>query len=205
MSVSLLETDIADPDYPPMIVQLRPVVKLSDDRLFDFCRENRDLRIERKASGELIIMPPAGSESGAWNAEITAQLVIWTKRDGTGKCFDSSAGFTLPDGAMLSPDAAWLPLEKRKQLTAKQRKKFAPVCPDFVLELRSPSDGLKALQEKMEEYRENGAKLGLLVDPQRNRVHVYRRGKNTRILKEPRAVPCDPVLPGFVLDLGEIM
>jgi Uma2 family endonuclease len=204
MSVSLHEPDVAELEYPPMVIQLRPIVNLSNDGLFDLCRKNRDLRIERNAGGELIIMPPAGGETGDRESEIIMQLRLWAKRDGTGKTFSSSTGFTLLNGAMRSPDSAWVPLSKWNKLTAKQRKKFAPVCPDFVLELRSPSDNLKALQEKMEEYRENGAELGLLVDPERKRVHVYRRGKKPKILKEPRDVDCGPELPGFVLDLTEI-
>ena len=187
-----------------MVVQFQPVVNLSDDQLFDFCQANRELRIERNEHGELIIMPPAGSESSSHNAEITGQLRDWAKRDGTGKVFDSSGGFTLPNGAMRSPDAAWLPLSKWKTLTPKQRKKFAPLCPDFIIELRSPSDSLKALQEKMREYRANGAEFGLLVDPEKKRVHVYRPGRRAQVFDAPQTVACDPVLPGFVLDLREI-
>jgi Uma2 family endonuclease len=204
MSVSIQEENIADTVDVPMVVHLQPVVNLSDDQLFDFCRINRDLRIERSEQGELIIMPPAGSETGDRNSEINMQLRIWAKRDGTGKAFDSSAGFTLPNGAMRAPDAAWLPLSKWNALTAKQRKKFAPVCPDFVIELRSPTDSLATLKEKMLEYRANGAELGLLVDPEQRRVYVYRRNRKTRMLDDPKTVSCDPVLPGFVLDLREI-
>jgi Uma2 family endonuclease len=204
MSIATEEPILSDDIHAPVVLHIHPVVKLSDEKFFRLCQANRDLRIERNARGELIIMPPAGSESSGQNADITAQLSNWAKRDGTGKAFDSSGGFTLPNGAVHSPDAAWLPLSKWKKLTAKQRKKFAPVCPDFVLELRSPSDRLKTLQEKMEEYCENGAELGLLVDPEQKRVHVYRRGKKPKILKEPQAVDCGPVLPGFVLDLSEI-
>ncbi len=187
-----------------MVVHLQPAIHLSEQQFFDLCQANRDLRIERNADRELIVMPPAGGETGDREAEIIMQLRIWAKRDGTGKAFGSSTGFTLPNGAMRSPDAAWFPLSRWNALTAKQRKKFLPLCPDFVIELRSPTDSLKALQAKMLEYRENGAKMGLLVDPEKRRVHVYRRGRKTQVLDEPQSIACDPVLPGFVLDLREI-
>ena len=187
-----------------MVIHLLPYVNLSDEQLFDVCRDNRDLRIERNALGELIIMPPPGSESSDRNSEINMQLRNWAKRDGTGKVFDSSGGFRLPNGAMRSPDAAWLPLSRWNALSARQRKKFAPLCPDFVIELRSPTDSLAALREKMQEYLGNGAELGLLVDPEERRVYVYRQGRKVQILKDPKTVACDPVLPGFALDLREI-
>jgi Uma2 family endonuclease len=204
MSGSTQAAIVADMEYPPMVVHLQPAVKLSGDQFFDFCRVNRDLRIERNEHGELIIMPPAGSETGNRNLEIAIQLGNWAKRDGTGKAFDSSSGFTLPNGAVRSPDAAWLQLSKWKSLTARQRRKFAPLCPDFVIELRSPADSLKALQAKMREYRTNGAELGLLIDPEERRVHIYRRGRKVQVQENPETVACDPVLPGFVLDLREI-
>lgn len=204
MSVSTQVNDIADTEYVPMVVRLPPFVNLTDDQFFDFCQVNRDLRIEQNEFGELIIMPPAGGDSSQRNAEITIQLGIWAKRDGTGITFDSSAGFRLPNGATRSPDAAWLRLSRWNALTAKQRRKFVPLCPDFVIELRSPTDSLATLQDKMQEYLENGAEMGLLVDPEQRRVHVYRRGLEIRILEDPKAVACDPVLPGFVLDLREI-
>ncbi len=204
MSTCTQERNIAEAECVPMVVQLRPIVNLSDDQLFGFCQVNRDLRIERNEYGELIIMPPAGGESSSRNMEIAVQLGGWAKRDGTGKAFDSSGGFTLPNGAMRSPDAAWLPLSRWKALTAKQRKKFLPLCPDFVIELRSPTDSLKAMQKKMQEYRENGAEMGVLIDPDQRRVYVYRRGRKVQILDDPKTVACDPVLPGFALDLREI-
>ncbi len=206
MSVSTQERNIADTDYYflPIIVQLQPAVNLSDEKFFDFCQVNRDLRIERNEYGELIIMSPTGGDTGDREAEIIMQLRNWAKRDGTGKAFGSSTGFTLPNGAMRSPDAAWLPLSRWKALSAEQRKKFLPLCPDFVVELRSPTDSLKALQAKMLEYRENGAAMGLLIDPEQRRVYVYRRGRRVQILEDPKTVACDPVLPGFALDLREI-
>ena len=187
-----------------MLVCLQPDVRLSDEKFFQFCQRNRDLRIERDEHGNLIIMPPTGSETGLRDSEINMQLGIWAKGDGTGKAFGSSTGFTLPNGAVRSPDAAWVRLPRWKALTAGQRKKFAPLCPDFVVELRSPTDSLKTVQEKMLEYIANGAEMGLLVDPEENRVHVYRRDRKTRILKDPKTVSCDPILPRFTLDLREI-
>lgn len=204
MSVSTQERNVADTECLPMVVHLQPALSMSDDQFFEFCQVNRDLRIERNEFGELIIMPPAGSETGSRNLEIAVQLGVWAKRDGTGKAFDSSTGFTLPNGAVRSPDAAWLPLSKWKALTAKQRKKFAPLCPDFVVELRSPTDTLAVLQEKMQEYLANGTDLGLLIDPERKRVHVYKRDRKIQVLKDPKTVSCDPLLSGFVLDLREI-
>ncbi len=204
MSVAVKEKDIVDADYLPVVLHFQPTMKLSDEQFFDLCQVNRELRIERNEYGELIIMPPAGSETGDRDSEINMQLRIWAKRDGTGKAFGSSAGFTLPNGAVRSPDAAWLRMSKWNALTAKQRKKFAPVCPDFVIELRSPTDGLATLKEKMLGYRANGVEMGLLVDSEERRVYVYRRNRKTRILENPETVSCDPVLPGFVLDLREI-
>jgi len=204
MSVSAQEGHVADNGNLSMVVHFPPVMNLSGDQLFDFCQVNRGLRIEHNEHGELIIMSPTGGESSNRNAELTMQLRIWAKRNGTGTSFDSSAGFLLANGAMRSPDAAWLRLSRWNALTAEQRKKFVPLCPDFVVELRSPSDSLDALQDKMQEYLANGAEMGLLVDPEQKRVHVYRRGREMQILENPEIVACDPVLPGFALDLREI-
>ncbi|MDQ3805919.1 MAG: Uma2 family endonuclease [Acidobacteriota bacterium] len=177
---------------------------MTEDEFFEFCRVNRDLRIERSAQGELIIMPPTVFETGGQNAEITMQLRQWAKKDGTGMTFDSSTGFTLPNGAVRSPDASWIKKERAKALTKEQRKKFAPICPDFVIELRSKTDTLKDVKEKMREYMENGAQLGFLLDPKTKRVHVYRPGGRVEVLENPKTVAADPVLPGFTLDLTEV-
>ncbi len=188
----------------PIVIRLQPVVDLSDSQLMEFCQVIRELRIERNARGELLIMLPAASGMGDRNAEITTQLRNWAKRDGSGKSFDSSAGFRLPNGAVRSPDASWLRLPRWNALTAEEKKQFAPLCPDFVVELRSESDRLRGLPEKMQEYLDNGAEMGLLIDPQRRRVHVYRRDREVEVLDGPEAVSCDPVLSGFALDLREI-
>lgn len=149
-------------------------------------------------------MPPAGGETGEQNAEITIQLGLWAKRDGEGTTFDSSTGFRLPNGAVRSPDAAWVRRSRLNTLSPEQRKKFLPLCPDFVIELRSPTDSLNALQEKMREYLDNGAQLGWLIDPEQRRVYVYRPQAPVQTLDNPETISGDPTLTGFVLDLREI-
>lgn len=188
----------------PMVVQLRPVIELSDDQLFEFAAINRDLRIERTRHGEIAILPPAGGESSARNAELTMQLRLWAKRDCTGTAFDSSAGFVLPSGAMLSPDAARVSHARLNALIPKERKRFPLLCPEFIIELRSESDRLSVLQAKMQAWIENGVRLGLLLDPLEKRVHVYRSDSPVEILEDPATVACSPLLPGFVLDIREI-
>ena len=194
----------ADRYVLPLVLRLGPAVDLSEDQFFTLCQINHELRIERNAAGELLIMPPAGSGTGDRNAEITMQLRLWAKRDGTGIAFDSSAGFTLSNGATRSPDASWIARSRWEGLTREQRERFAPLCPDFVLELRSPSDRLRDLQDKMQEYLANGARLGWLVDPGPRHVYVYRPAAPVERLEHPDTVSGDPVLPGFVLDLHEI-
>jgi Uma2 family endonuclease len=149
-------------------------------------------------------MPPTGSETGGQNFNLTYELGAWSKRDGTGVCFGNNVGFTLPNGAIRSPDAAWLKREKYDSLTEQQKKTFAPICPDFVVELRSASDTLKQLNLKMLEYLENGASLGWLIDPLKRQVHVYRPDEEVVILHDPETVSGDPLLPGFMLDLTEV-
>ncbi|HAA33308.1 MAG TPA: hypothetical protein DCE56_43275, partial [Cyanobacteria bacterium UBA8553] len=141
----------------PLVLHLQPIINLTDDQFFEFCQLNRDLRIERAATGELLIMPPTGTETGGRNFRLNGQLYNWIEQDGTGVGFDSSTGFMLPNGAERSPDAAWVKLERWNALTPKQQKKFAPICPEFVVELRSASDNLEPLKTKMQEYIDNGA------------------------------------------------
>ena len=188
----------------PMVVRMHPVVNLTDDQFFEFCQINRDLRIERTATGELLIMPPTGSETGGSNFELAVQFGNWVKLDGTGKGFDSSTGFTLPNDATVSPDISWVKLERWNALSKQQRTKFAPISPDFVVELRSSSDSVSALQNKMQQYIDNGVKLGWLLDRKNRRVYVYRPGVAVERLDNPETVSGDPELPGFVLKLGEI-
>ncbi len=185
-------------------LRLRPAIELSPDQLLELSGLNRDLRLELTAKGELVIMPPTGWETSDRNAEVTMQLRAWAKRDGTGVASDSSGGFILPNRAVRSPDAAWIERSRLEALTAEQREKYLPLCPDFVIELRSPTDRLNVLQDKMREYLENGARLGLLIDPKQRRVYVYRPKEPVRELENPETVSGEPILPGFVLDLREI-
>ncbi len=188
----------------PIVLRLRPVCDLTEDQLFELCQINDILRIERTAEGELLIMPPAGMRTGHRNMKIAVRLGSWAERDGTGLAFDSSAGVTLPNGAVRSPDAAWIERSRWEGVARERREKFAPICPDFVVELRSPSHTLHDLQAKMAEYLANGARLGWLLYPPTRHVHVYRPGAPVEILEDPEAVSGDPVLPGFVLNPREI-
>ena len=155
-----------------LTVNFPSLVQMTNEQFYEFCQANGDLRIERTANGEVIIMPPAFSDTGNRNFNIAAQLGYWTEQDGTGIGFDSSAGFTLPNGAMRSPDASWIELERWNALTDAQKASFAPICPSFVIELRSSSDRLIKLQEKMQEYIDNGASLGWLIDRQNRKVYI---------------------------------
>ena len=192
------------PEGAVLSLKLRPVVRLTDDQFFELCQLNRDLRIERTAGGGMTIMPPTGGDTSDKNSEINMQLRLWAKRDGTGVTFDSSGGFVLPNGAILSPDASWVARDRLASLTAEQRKKFLPLCPDFVIELRSPSDSLTVLRNKMREYAANGARLGWLIDPREQQVHVHRSESSVELLHRPRSLSADPVLPGFRLEMTEI-
>jgi Uma2 family endonuclease len=185
-------------------LRFRAAVPLSDDELFELCQVNCDLRIERTADGEIWVIPPTGGETGRQNSSLTAQLNRWSELDGSGVSFDSSTGFLLPNGAERSPDAAWVALTRWQALSAEAHAKFPPLCPDFVVELRSRSDELGHLRAKMEEYRVCGARLGWLIDPAERRVHVYRPGAEVETLEAPPTVAGDPALRGFVLDLRRI-
>ncbi len=166
---------------------------------------NRDLRLERTAQGELIVNPPTGWETGKQNWSISGELYLWWRNTGEpGQAFDSSTGFILPNGANRSPDAAWISQERWDALTDEQKKIFPHICPDFVVELRSKSDTLKSLQEKMQEYMENGARLGWLIDPQNRTVEVYRVGLEVEVLSHPTELSGEGVLPGFVLNLSRV-
>ena len=191
-------------EIPPLVLRLAPVIDMSDEQFFDLCRLNPDLRLERTSQGELVIMPPTGSETGGINFKLAGVFYHWVEADGTGVGFDSSTGFTLPNGAMRSPDLAWVKREHWEGLTPEQRKVFAPLCPDFVLDLRSPSDALVTVQAKMQEYLDNGARLGWLIDPIEQKVYIYRPQAPVECLDNPQVISGDPVLPGFVLDLGRV-
>ena len=184
---------------------LKLKIDLTDEQFFQMCQKNRDYRFERTASGELLIMPPTGSDTGNRNFDMVVELGIWNKQTKLGKGFDSSSGFTLPNGAERSPDVSWVKIERWNALTPEQQEKFAPICPDFVVELRSRTDSLKELQEKMQEYIENGAQLGWLIDRKNKLVEIYRPGKHVEILDNPASLSGENVLPGFVLHLQQIM
>ncbi|MEK6321679.1 MAG: Uma2 family endonuclease [Acidobacteriota bacterium] len=200
MSIALRPTE-----SNPFILHFGPVLRrLSDQDFFEFCQANRDWRIERTSNGDLIIMPPTGGETGRGNFDLTAAFSLWAKADGTGVGFDSSTGFTLPNGAARSPDLAWVRLSRWNVLTDNEREKFPPLCPDFVVELRSPSDSMAHVQEKMQEYIDNGAELGFLIDPVEKKVYVYRLQTRVECLDNPATISGEPLLRGFTLDLREL-
>ena len=179
-------------------------LEITEDQLLKLCSDNGDLRIELTADRELVIMPPAGLEGGWQEAELARQVGNWAKQDGTGRAFGPDAGYTLPKGAVRAPDVSWMPLSRWESLGREDQTKFGHTFPDFAVELRSPSDSLRDVQDKMAEYMENGVLLGWLIDPRNRRVHVYRPGQPAEILEEPTAVSAEPVLPGFTLDLSTI-
>lgn len=188
----------------PTIIKLHPIVQLSDDQFFAFCQANPDYQFERTATGELVILSPTGSESGQRNFNLTVQFGLWVQQDATGVGFDSSTGFTLPNGAVRSPDLSWLENSRWTAIPPEQRQKFAPICPTFVVELRSETDNLMMLQAKLAEYIVNGSKLGWLIDPIAQQVYVYRPDAPMQLLDRPVTLSGDPVLPGFKLDLSKI-
>lgn len=188
-----------------LVLHLGPVVqRMTDDEFFEFCQKHPDLRIERTREGDLVIMPPTGGDTGHRNFSLIVYFGNWAEKDNSGLGFDSSTVFRLPNGADRSPDVAWVRRERWEALTAEQRKKFPPLCPDFVIELRSDTDRLRPLQEKMEEYIENGAQLGWLIDPLERKVWVYRPNSSVECLDHPATVSGEPELPGFVLPLDRI-
>src|SRR5215471_15906053 len=190
---------------PAVPIKLAPLVELDDEQLYEFCQLNRDLRIERDSHGVLVLMAPAGGGSSARNLELCRQLANWAAQDGSGIAFDSSAGFILPNGALRSPDAAWVRRARWDALAPAERERFVPLCPDFVIELRSPSDRLPPLQRRLREFMRNGAELGWLIDPGRRSVHIYRPAEPVQTELSPERLSAAPVLPGFVLDLSHIL
>ena len=177
---------------------------ITEEQFYQLCAANRDLRLERTARGDLIIMPPTGGETGKRNSDINVELNLWNRQSKLGVVFDSSTCFHLPDGSDRSPDASWILLAKWDTLTAEEKEKFLPLCPDFVIELRSPSDSLKLLQNKMQEYLDNGTRLGWLINPKNRQVEVYRQGKEKEMLDNPTTLSGEEILPGFVLNLSSI-
>ncbi|MGF1676838.1 MAG: Uma2 family endonuclease [Rivularia sp. (in: cyanobacteria)] len=178
--------------------------KVTHEQFKELAIANRDLRLELTQEGELIIMPPTGSETGNRNLGIEAQLWLWNRQTKLGVAFNSSTGFNLPNGANRSPDASWVKLERWEALTAEEKQGFAPICPDFVVELRSASDDMKPLREKMQEYMVNGAKLGWLIDRKNRKVEVYRQGCDVEVLDNPACLLGEDLLPEFILDMSEV-
>jgi len=189
---------------PELTLHLRPVLDLSDDTFLALCALNPDLRLELTAEGEIVIMPPTGGETGNRCIAIAATVYLWSRADGTGHAFGSSTGFRLPTGAIRSPDASWVRRDRLEAVPREARAKFLPLCPDFVIELRSPSDRLAYVQAKMDEYMANGARLGWLVDPVERTVHVYRPDSPPALLVAPERLSGEPELPGLSLELAEI-
>jgi Uma2 family endonuclease len=185
-----------------IVLNLTPFVELSDDQFYQLCQNHRDLKFERTAQGELVIVTPVGGEGGSREADLIGDLVYWNRRTQLGKVFSSSTCFKLPNGADRSPDAAWVTLERWNQLTPEQQKKFPPICPDFVIELRSESDTLESLQQKMQEYLSNGLRLGWLVNPQKRQVEIYRANQDKQVLENPKQLDGEDVLPDFVFELS---
>ncbi len=193
----------ADTGVAPFKLRLHPLIELSDDQLLELSSLNCDLRLERTAQGDLIFMPPTGGDSSRRNAQLTFQLTLWSNQDATGVTFDSSGGFRLPSGAVRAPDAAWVSKERLETVPREQQAKYIPLCPEFVVELQFPTDKLETLQAKMQEYMENGAELGWLLEPDLKRVYVYTQ-EGTEVLDNLDTLSGEPLLPDFELDLSEI-
>jgi Uma2 family endonuclease len=184
-----------------VVLNLEPLLRLTDEQFYQLCVANRDLSLEMNAAGELIIVPPVGGESGNQEADLITDLNNWNRQAKLGKVFSSSTIFILPNGAKRSPDAAWVKLERWENLTPEQRKKFPPLVPDFLIELRSETDRLTTLQDKMNEYIQNGLRLGLLINPQDAKVEIYRLGKAVEVIQMPAIISGEDILPEFELQV----
>jgi Uma2 family endonuclease len=185
-------------------LQIPKSLKFTDDKFVEMVAANKDLRLELSAQGELSIMSPTGGETGDRNLELGGQVWFWNRQNGLGKAFDSSTGFKLPNGATRSPDVSWIKIERWNALTPEQRKRFLPLCPDFVIELVSESDDLADTQAKMREYIANGLRLGWLINPKNKQVEIYRPNQEIEVLQSPANLSGENVLPGFILDLQPI-
>lgn len=200
MSAVITETNVE-----PTVLHFQEVLKkLNEEDFEQFCYDNRDMRIELTKEGDLIVMPPTGGETGIRNFSLIVQFGTWVEMDGTGYGFDSSTLFTLPNGAKRSPDLSWIKQERWEALPEKERKKFSAICPDFVVELRSETDSLKTLQDKMKEYIENGVLLGWLIDPIKKKIYVYHPDEDVKELENPETVSGEPLLKGFTLNMQKI-
>ena len=187
----------------PLPVRIRPAKRLSDDEFLAFCGANDLLNIERQSTGEIVVMTPAGGESNRREIFVASELLYWAEEDGRGISYGSTAGFILPDGATLSPDAAWVRRELWEALTPEQREKFLPFCPAFVVEVISPSDSVREAQDKMKQWIANGAELGWLFDPYRKTLAIYRaaRPDDPEVLLEPDSIEAEDPVAGFRLTL----
>ena len=185
--------------YLPPRLELK--IDLTDEQFWQLCQENDDLRFERSATGELIIMSPTGGNTSKRNIKINTQLDIWNSQTNLGEVFDSNCGFQLPNGSQRAPDASWISRQKWDALTLEEQDKFLPLCPDFVVELMSPSDTLEKTRAKMKEYMENGAKLGWLINQKKRQLEIYRQDQEVEILENPQTVSGENILPEFILDL----
>ncbi|MDB9467155.1 Uma2 family endonuclease [Dolichospermum circinale CS-1225] len=192
-----------------LTLNIPPAVNLTDEQFYQLCIANEPCQLELTQTGELIIMPPTGGESGIRNSDINIELGLWNRQTKLGKVFDSSTEFKLPSGAYRCPDAAWVKLARWDALSKEEKKRFPPLCPDFVVELRSETDSLEKLRTKMREYENNGALLGWLIDPQTPLVEIYRYGKDVEVLNfdvdNPPRLSGEDILPGFILDLQIIL
>ncbi|MEG4800578.1 Uma2 family endonuclease [Microcoleus sp. ARI1-B5] len=189
-----------------LAINIPPTLTLTVTReqFIELAIANRELQLERTVTGELIVNPPTGSETGNRNSDLNGQLWLWNRQTRLGKTFDSSSGFHLPNGADRSPDASWVRQERWDTLTPEQREGFAPIAPDFVVELRSKSDRMQPLRDKMKEYMENQVRLGWLIDRKNRKVEIYRPNQEVEVLDNPASLSGEDVLPGFVLDLAEV-
>ena len=187
-----------------LTLNLSPVIKLDHDKFYQLCQNNGDLRLELLANGEVIIMPPTGGETGRINSKLVVQLGLWNEQSQLGEVFDSSTGFVLPNKAIRSPDVAWLEKSRWQRLTKTQQQKFIPLCPNFVIELLSPTDILTTTQNKMREYLDNGCRLAWLINPQRKEVEIYQPNQPVNKLTSPQTISGEYVLPEFTLDLRKI-
>ncbi|MBD2693734.1 Uma2 family endonuclease [Anabaena catenula] len=184
-----------------VVLNLAPIIHLTDDQFYQLCTDNKDLNLELSATGQLIILPGSGGEKGIQEANLNASVGNWNHQTKLGIVFSSSTIFRLPNGAKRSPDVAWIKLERWEALTEEEREKFPPLTPDFIIELRSKTDRLKTLQEKMQEYIDNGLRLGWLINPQDKQAEIYRLGKPVEIVQLPALLSGEDVLPGFQLQL----
>jgi Uma2 family endonuclease len=185
-------------------INFSSIAQITDDQFYQLCRENPDVKFERNAKGEVIVMSPTGGETGNCNFEISIDFGIWNRQTRLGVGFDSSTCFKLPSGASRSPDIAWIKQERWDALTAEEKQKFPPIAPDFVLELMSPTDSLKDTQDKMQEYMSNGVILGWLINRKTRRVEIYRQGQAVEVLESPAELSGEDILPGFVLNLRSL-